>query len=185
MIPRINLLPHRERERKAQQVRFIIMLVMVGLVAAGISFVIDGYLHQMQLVAQSRITFLEQEVQKINKEITHIEQVKVEINDMLSREKVVESLQLNRAQVVHLFDQLGRHVPENLVLKSVKQTGTKLVIVGSTNSQSKVSVFMRNLETSQHLKNATLIEIQSSGSGDNDFTINVDFLRTDDTPSKV
>jgi Tfp pilus assembly protein PilN len=72
-----------------------------------------------------------------------------------------------------------------LVLKSVKQTGTKLVIVGSTNSQSKVSVFMRNLETSQHLKNATLIEIQSSGSGDNDFTINVDFVRTDDTPSKV
>jgi type IV pilus assembly protein PilN len=93
---------------------------------------------------------------------------------------VVETLQGNRAEVVHLLDQMVRQLPDGMYLKSIKQTGNRVNINGFTQSQARVSTLMRNLESSQHLQNPALIEIKAVSQGTsriNEFILNVNIER--------
>ena len=80
---------------------------------------------------------------------------------LLARKKVVETLQSNRAEVVHLLDELARQLPDGVYLKTIKQAGNRVTINGFTQSQARVSTLMRNLEASPYLENANLIEIKA------------------------
>jgi type IV pilus assembly protein PilN len=106
---------------------------------------------------------------------------------LLKRKQVVETLQSNRAEVVHLLDQLIRQLPDGMYLKSIKQQGTKVAISGYTQSQARVSTLMRNLEGSQYLRNANLVEIKAATAGGariNEFTMNIDVVREAEPDAK-
>jgi type IV pilus assembly protein PilN len=93
---------------------------------------------------------------------------------------VVETLQGTRSEVVYLLDQLVRQLPEGVYLKAIKQTGAKVMINGYTQSQARVSTLMRNLESSPHLEQPSLVEIKAAQVGAqrlNEFTMNINIRR--------
>lgn len=180
MTTRINLLPHREMRRKQQQQQFFVMLGVVVAAGAAIWFVVHSYLDGQLTNQQARNQYLQSEIVKLDKEIAEINKLKEQTAALLKRKQVVETLQGNRAEVVHLLDQLIRQLPDGMYLKGIKQQGTKVSINGFTQSQARVSTLMRNLEGSQYLKNANLVEIKAATVGGlriNEFTMNIDVVR--------
>jgi type IV pilus assembly protein PilN len=180
MTARINLLPHREMRRKQQQQHFFVMLGVVMAIGAAIWFGVHTYLDSALTNQQARNKYLQEEIVKIDKEIAEINKLKEQIAALLKRKQVVETLQSNRAEVVHLLDQLVRQLPDGMYLKGIKQQGTKVTINGYTQSQARVSTLMRNLEGSQYLQKANLVEIKSASVGGqrlNEFTMNIEVTR--------
>jgi len=180
MSARINLLPHREMRRKQQHQQFIVMFGAVVATGVAIWFSVHTYLDGVLTNQQARNTYLQGEIVKLDKEIAEINKLKEQTAALLKRKQVVETLQSNRAEVVHLLDQLVRQLPDGMYLKSIRQKGTKVSISGYTQSQARVSTLMRNLEGSQYLQNAHLIEIKSAAQGGqriNEFTMNIDVTR--------
>ena len=187
MTTRINLLPHREMRRKQQQMQFFIMLGVVLVASAVIWGVVHTYLDGQLTNQQARNSYLDGEIVKLDKEIAEINKLKEQTAALLKRKQVVETLQSNRAEVVHLLDQLIRQLPDGMYLKSIKQTGTKVAISGYTQSQARVSTLMRNLEGSQYLQNANLVEIKAASAGGariNEFTMNIDVVREVESDAK-
>jgi type IV pilus assembly protein PilN len=184
---RINLLPHREIRRKQQQQQFFITLGIVVAIGAGIWFAVHAYLEAEFDNQVNRNKYLSAEIDKLDKQIAEIQKLKDQTAALLARKRVVETLQGTRAEVVHLLDQLVRQLPEGVYLKSIKQTGTKVAIGGFTQSQARVSTLMRNLESSPHLEQPSLVEIKSVGTGAqrlNEFSMNVNIRRAAVAPDK-
>lgn len=159
---RINLLPHREEKRALQQKALVAMIVAA--VLAALAIVIIGHITiiGMQDRQTRRNDFLKQETAKLDKQIKEIAQLKEKTNALLDRKKVVEALQVNRAQTVHLFDELARQLPDGMYLKGVKQTGDKLTLTGFAQSSARVSTLMRNIDSSRWLAAPRLIEVQAA-----------------------
>jgi type IV pilus assembly protein PilN len=95
---------------------------------------------------------------------------------LLARKQVVETLQANRAELVHVLDVLVRQLPDGVYLKSIKQTGSKINLSGYAQSSARVSTLMRNLEESQWLASPELVEIKAATVNSlrvNEFNLNV------------
>ena len=177
---RVNLLPHREIRRKQQQQQFFILLGSVVAIGVAIWFVVHTYLDEQHDVQVSRNKYLSDEIVKLDKQIAEIQKLKDQTAALLARKRVVETLQSNRSEVVHLLDQLVRQLPDGVYLKSIKQTGSRVTINGFTQSQARVSTLMRNLDSSPQLENPGLIEIkavQQGGQRINEFTLNISITR--------
>lgn len=182
---RVNLLPHREMRRRRQQKQFFITLGVVVALGATVWLMVHTSLAGTFENQVARNAYLTEEIAKLDKEIEDIQRLKDMTAALLSRKKVVETLQSNRADAVHLLDELPRQLPEGIYLSAVKQAGNRVTLYGYTQSQARVSTLMRNLEASPYLENANLIEIkavQTPGSRINEFTLNVDVARSKDAP---
>jgi type IV pilus assembly protein PilN len=180
---RVNLLPHREMRRRRQQKEFLVTLAAVVLIGAGIWLIVHTSLSNTYEDQIGRNQYLQDEITKLDKEIEDIKKLKEMTSQLLSRKKVVETLQSNRSDVVHLLDELTRQLPEGIYLRSIKQAGGKVTINGFTQSQARVSTLMRNLEASPYLENANLVEIKAvtqPGSRVNEFILNVNVARPKD-----
>jgi type IV pilus assembly protein PilN len=177
---RVNLLPHRELKRKAQQQQFFIMLGVVVAIGAGIWFGVHAYLEDQFNNQVSRNKYLQAEIAKLDKQIAEIQKLKDQTAALLARKRVVETLQGTRSEVVHLLDQLVRQLPDGVYLRSIKQAGNRVTINGLTQSQARVSTLMRNLESSPHLEKPGLVEIkagQQSNQRVNEFVMNIEITR--------
>ncbi len=159
---RINLLPHRAEKRRAKQIQFAI-LSGISLIAG---IVIIGFVHvaiDTQISYQSRRNdYLKQQIGVLDKEIAEIKKLREQTQSLLARKNVVENLQSTRSSVVHLLDQILRILPDGVYLKSLKQTGDKISIVGLAQSNARVSTLMRSIEDSPWINSPTLIEIHAS-----------------------
>jgi type IV pilus assembly protein PilN len=177
---RINLLPHREMRRRRQQQHFFIMLGAVFAVGVATWFAVHSYLNDRLSEQNARNAYMQQEIVKLDKQIEEIKKLKEQTAALLARKRVVETLQGNRSEVVHLLDQLARQLPDGIYLRAIKQTGSRVTISGYTQSQARVSTLMRNLESSEYMENASLIEIRAAAVGGariNEFTMNVGLTR--------
>lgn len=187
---RVNLLPHREARRKQQQQQFFILLAFVAAIGLASWFSVHTYLSDRLQEQQSRNTYLTEEIAKLDKQIAEIKKLQEQTAALLARKKVVETLQGNRAEVVHLLDQLVRQLPDGIYLKGIKQKGAVVTITGYTQSQARVSTLMRNLESSQSLENPGLVEIKAvklRGQRINEFTMNINITRAkpeEETPKR-
>ena len=187
---RINLLPHREIRRKQQQQQFFILLGGVIVIGAVVWFVVHTYLDEQHDLQMSRNKYLQDEIVKLDRQISEIQKLKDQTAALLARKRVVETLQGNRAEVVHLLDQLVRQLPDGVYLKSIKQSGPRVTINGFTQSQARVSTLMRNLESSPQLENPGLVEIKAVTQGGqriNEFLMNINVTRAkvEDDAKKV
>jgi len=177
---RINLLPHREIRRKHQQQQFFVLLGGVVVIGAAVWFVVHSFLNEQFETQQGRNKYLQDEIVKLDKQIAEIQKLKDQTAALLARKRVVETLQGNRSEVVHLLDQLVRQLPDGVYLKSVKQIGSRVTITGLTQSQARVSTLMRNLESSPQLESPGLVEIkavQQGGQRANEFIMNINITR--------
>lgn len=187
---RINLLPHRELKRAARMRQFNFMLLGVAVVGALTVLLVYTVIAGMKENQDRRNKYLESETAKLDKQIEEIKKLKEQTQALLSRKTVVEALQSNRAQTVHLLDQLARQLPEGIYLKGIKQTGTKVSIQGFAQSNARVSTLMRNLEASPWLEAPALVEIHATtvnGIRANEFSLNVNLTqpKAEDAGAKV
>jgi type IV pilus assembly protein PilN len=159
---RVNLLPHREIKRAARRRQFNYLLLAALVLAVGIVGLGQAWISASLANQDERNAFLETEITKLDAQIKEIKKIKEETRTLLERKQVVETLQSNRTEVVHLFDEIIRVLPEGLYVKSVKQTGDVIELTGYTQSSARVSTLMRNLEDSPWFERPTLIEIKAA-----------------------
>ncbi len=158
---RINLLPHREQKRQARQRQFVslaIGLAILGIAVVGLGHVVIAARIDNQI---SRNKLLTTEIAKLDEQIKEIDRLRDQTQALLARKQVVETLQANRTEAVHLLDQLVRQLPDGVYLRSVKQNGARVTLVGYAQSNARVSTLMRNVESSPWLASPDLIEIRS------------------------
>lgn len=159
---RINLLPHREQKRAARQRQFAVLAGLVFGLAVVVALLGHTILSSRIDNQKNRNAFLQTEIVKLDKQIDEIKVLKEQIQALLARKKVVETLQGNRSQVVHLMDQLMRQLPDGVYLKAVKQTGNSINLQGYAQSNARVASLMRNLEASPWLVSPELIETKAA-----------------------
>jgi len=177
---RINLLPHREMRRRERQRAFLLASVAMVAVGGVIVVLVHGVLAARLEIQKGRNTFLESEIATLDKQIVEIRKLREQTQQLLARKRVVETLQANRSEVVELFDQIARQLPEGVYLRNVKQTGPTISITGFAQSNARVSTLMRNLDASPLLENAKLVEIKAATINNqrlNEFSMNVNITR--------
>ncbi len=158
---RINLLPHREQKRQARQRQFVSLAIGLAILAIG-TIGLGHILIAAQIENQNgRNKLLTTEIAKLDEQIKEIDRLRDQTQALLARKQVVETLQANRTEAVHLLDQLVRQLPDGVYLKSVRQQGTRVTLVGYAQSNARVSTLMRNVESSPWLSTPDLVEIRS------------------------
>jgi type IV pilus assembly protein PilN len=184
---RINLLPHREEKRQARKKQFITLAAMTALLAVVLCGII-WYALSVRLDAEKeRVKYLDNETARLEKVIVEIAKIREETASLLSKKQVVESLQTDRSEAVHLFDQLLKQLPEGLYLHTVKQSGKKVEVIGYAQSNARVSSFMRNIQSSPYIENPELVVIKAQTVANvsaNEFTLkfNLKASKSDDKP---
>jgi type IV pilus assembly protein PilN len=189
-MPRINLLPWREEQRRERKLAFLVALGG-GTIAAGIvAFAAYLLMGSMVDAQQHRNEMLRAEIKQLDKQIEEINDLESAKQKFIARMEIIEKLQRSRPQIVHLFDEIVRTLPDGVYLTSVKQTDkSRLKFEGVAQSSTRVSAFMRNIDGSEWLKNPELEVVQSgdkkvTGSS---FTLTAEEVTTagpDEAPTK-
>jgi type IV pilus assembly protein PilN len=172
-MPRINLLPWREAERKRKRQEFGAAFALALVVAAVIAF---GVRMQMQSTIDeqhARNQYLKDEIASLDKQITEILDLEQKKARLLARMQVIEQLERSRPEIVHVFDQIVKTTPDGIHLTSIKQTNRRLQIKGVAQSSTRVASYMRNLDASEWLADPSLDILQTKGAGDagSEFTL--------------
>ncbi|WP_263143849.1 PilN domain-containing protein [Pseudomonas sp. RIT-PI-AD] len=174
---RINLLPWREQLREERKQRFLVTLVGVIIVAAGVIFLGDQYLNGAIENQTSRNEFVRKEIAVLDARIKEISELKTKRQQLLERMKIIQDLQGNRPIIGRIFDQLVRTLPDGVYFTDLKMAGKVISIVGAAESNSRVSNLMRNLDASEWLEAPTLTEVKAVTAGEVDqanmFQLNV------------
>jgi type IV pilus assembly protein PilN len=181
-MPRINLLPWREQERKNRRREF--MVAAGAAVFAAVIFVLGGkLLYSSWTDAQNeKNALLKKEIVKLDAQIADIQDLENRRQRLLARMEIIEKLQRKRPEIVHLFDEIVKTVPEGVYLTAIKQTGNKLEIHGVAQSSTRVSTFMRNIDGSVWMDNPVLQVVESakdSTTGGSNFTLTSDVVGVD------
>lgn len=171
MIP-INLLPYRAERRKELQKQFAILAVLTALIGGIVWFLGHSFLETRIKNQNQRNKFLETKIAELDKKIDEIKKLKAQTQALLARKRVVETLQSNRTESVRLLDQLARQLPEGVYLKSIKQSGNNVSVVGYATSNARVSTLMRNFDASPWLESPKLIQIKASKAKGSSVTLN-------------
>ena len=164
-MPSINLLPWREEERKKRQRDFGV--AMAGAVVAGIAVVMATmFVYGQKINGQNdRNSRLQAEIVEIEKKIVEIDNLERQKERLLARMEIIEQLQKSRPEIVHLFDEIVRQLPEGVYLTSFKQNGSRLEIRGVAQSSTRVSALMRQIDASEWLADPEVERVQTTTSG--------------------
>jgi type IV pilus assembly protein PilN len=166
MATKINLLPWRAELREQRKREFGGMLVLALVAGAGVWFGVHTHLNGQIAHQENRNEFLRDEIAQLDKQILKIKDLEKTKQQLLARMQVIQELQQGRPQIVHVFEQLVRTVPDGLYLTKVAESGDKLSIDGMAESNGRISNYMESLEASAWLKNPNLqiIEVKEQGS---------------------
>ena len=160
---RINLLPWRAERRKSRQKEFVGMLGLAALAGVLAAFLVYSYYGGRITGQTERNDYLRGEITKVDGQIKEIEALDEKKSKLLARKEVIEQLQSNRSQMVHLFDSLVRTIPDGVTLTAIKQEGDILTLSGRSQSNARVSTYMRNLESSGWMTKPDLNVIEAKG----------------------
>lgn len=159
---KINLLPWRESLKKEQQRQFA--SIAVGSVIFMALIIVYLHIHFAGLISvqEGRNAFLQKEIDKVDKDIVAIKSLEDDKEKLLARMNIIQQLQGSRPEIVHLFDEAAKTLPEGVYLTRVTRTGASVKVEGVAESNANVSTFMKNLDSSAWLKEPRLDVIDSS-----------------------
>ena len=163
-MPRINLLPWREEQRKRQRKEFFL-----GIAAALGTAALVTLLGMWQMSAaiasqQERNAVIEKEIAELDKQIAEINGLEDQKRRLIARMEIIQTLQRSRPEIVHVFDEIVRVLPEGVYLTLLRQNGPKIEMRGVAQSSTRVSAFMRNIDNSQWLADPSLQIVETKGS---------------------
>jgi len=164
-MPRINLLPWREAERKKRQRDFGVALAG-GVVAALAGIILSIFIYEGMISNQeSRNQRLTNEIVELEKSITEIDGLERQKERLLARMEIIEELQKSRPEIVHLFDEMARQLPEGVYLNGLKQQGARVEIRGIAQSSTRVSALMRQVDASEWMADPEVDRVETTQSG--------------------
>jgi type IV pilus assembly protein PilN len=159
-MPRINLLPWRDEERKERKLAFFVAIggaTVAAAVMAGAGYVMLNSMIDSQNQRNER---LRAEIKLLDKQIEEINNLENAKQKFIARMEIIEKLQRSRPEIVHLFDEIVKQLPEGVYLTAVKQQEKRLRFIAQ--SSTRVSAFMRNIDGSEWLRNPDLEIVQSA-----------------------
>jgi type IV pilus assembly protein PilN len=169
-MPKINLLPWREAERKRKRQEFFVGIIGAVVIALLLGLAVNLQLEGAISGQNSRNQLIKDQIAEVNKQITEIVDLEAKKSRLQARIEVIEQLQRSRPIVVHLFDQLVRTLPDGVHFTSVKQSGATLQFSGIAQSSTRVSALMRNIESSEYLSEPSLGKVATTKDG-SEFTL--------------
>jgi len=181
-MPRINLLPWREEERKKRQQDFMVALAGAVVVAAAAVGLTWFAFVQMIDTQQARNLRLESEIAVLEKSITEIDGLEAQKERLLARMEIIEQLQRSRPEIVHLFDEIAKQMPEGVYLNGMTQTGIAVELKGVAQSSTRVSALMRQADQSEWLTDPSVTKVETTDSGPGrraEFVVNLRQIRSD------
>jgi type IV pilus assembly protein PilN len=190
-MPRINLLPWRDQQRKERKLAFFVALGGAALAALVVAFA--GYLLFKSMISsqEQRNDRLRAEIKTVDRQIEEINDLETQKQRFIARMQVIEKLQRSRSEVVHLFDEVARTIPDGTYLTSFKQNGKELKFEGVAQSSTRVSTFMRGISGSQWMKDPELevVESKPGSTVGNSFVLDASEIvpsgdEDDDAPAK-
>jgi type IV pilus assembly protein PilN len=160
---KINLLPWRLERRKQKQKEFATMLGLAAMIAVGLGLLWVLFYNTQISGQEKRNAYLTAQIAEVQKQLDQIANLDKKKADLINRKRAIECLQGQRSLQVHLFDDLVRTIPDGVKLVSLKQDGSKLTMVGYSQSNARVSAYMRNLQVAGWMGQPELSIIQAKG----------------------
>ncbi|WP_282145926.1 PilN domain-containing protein [Alteromonas stellipolaris] len=157
----VNLLPWREQQRQHQKQQYLMALVAVAAIMGLIFWFIGQAIDQQINHQNSRNQFLEREIGLLDAQIADIKNIKESKNAIEQRMALIEQLQASRNVAAIIFDELAKTVPVGVTFQSMKRIGNKLQIEGISDSNNRLSDFMRSLDNSDVFVGAELSSIKA------------------------
>ncbi len=175
----INLLPWRDERREELKKEFIAILVVVAIVAAGVVFGWQALLSNNIDQQNDRNQFIDTRIKELDLRVREIEELRKKKTELVERMTVIQSLQGNRPEIVHIFDEVVRTLPDGVYFHAIKREGQMVTLTGTAESNNRVSSLMRQLTASEWFANPNLKQVQASqfmdGQG-SDFEMTVDLI---------
>ena len=173
-MPRINLLPWREAERKRKRQEFFLSIGAAIATAALVTLLGRWQMSAAIEHQNERNRILSDEIAELDKQIQEILGLEKQKQRLLARMEIIETLQRSRPEIVHVFDEVVRILPEGVYLTYLKQSGTRFEIRGVAQSSTRVSAFMRNIDAlgvAGRSRAADRAAHGPRGGGSSDFTL--------------
>jgi type IV pilus assembly protein PilN len=172
-MPRINLLPWREAERKQRRQEFGVGAVAALVLAGIIAFFVNWQMSAAISSQNDRNGYLKTEIANLDKQIAEILDLEQRKKRLESRIQVIEQLERSRPEIVHVFDQIVRTLPDGVYLTGIKQNERRLTLRGVAQSSTRVASYMRNIDASEWLTDPALdiLETKGANDGGSEFTL--------------
>jgi len=162
---RINLLPWRDELREERKRQFVMILLGMLVLAAGLVFLGGQFIDGLQAEQGARNSYLKKEIGTLDERINKVREISTQRQQLLGRMQVIQDLQSNRSVMPRLFDQLVRTLPDGVYYSSLTMQGQHISINGFADSNSRVSTLMRNLDASEWLTEPTLSGVKAVENG--------------------
>ena len=162
-MPRINLLPWRESERKRKRQEFALSIGAAIATAALVTLIGRWQMSAAIEHQNDRNRILGDEIAELDKKIREIDGLENQKRRLLARMEIIETLQRSRPEIVHILDEIVRVLPEGVYLTYLKQSGTRFEMRGVAQSSTRVSAFMRNIDASEWLADPALRIVETKG----------------------
>lgn len=160
----INLLPWRQERRQEQQRQLLTITGLSAILMVLVVLAMHLEISRQISTQNSRNNYLKSQIASVEKQLTEISNLEKAKKSLLDRMKIIQRLQENRPEIVHLFDEIARQIPDGVHLTSVKQQNKELTLEGIAQSNARVSAFMRNIDSSGWLGNPKLTVIKAKDS---------------------
>ena len=157
----INLLPWRAERRKQREREFYMMLAMAAAGAVAAFLVAMLWMNTLISSQEADNAYMQREIKALDKKIEEIEELDKRRSQLLTRKEIIEQLQSNRSQMVHLFDEMVKTIPDGTRLSTMKQAGEVLTLEGGAESNSRVASYMRNIDNSPWMGRSDLRKIEN------------------------
>ncbi len=162
----INLLDWREEARQQRQKEFFITLGLMALLAVGIMGLVTWAMNGRIAGQEERNTYLQNEIRQLDRQIAEINQIEKKLEELENQMEVIQGLQQSRPEVVKLFDELVKSVPEGIHLNSFERKNDKdLTFNGRGETNPRISEFMRKLDSSERLDYKDLKKVEKERKG--------------------
>ena len=162
-MPRVNLLPWREADRKRRRQEFMFSIVAAIGSAALVTLAGRGLMSSAISHQEARNQALQTQITALEKQIEEINGLEKQKQALIARMEIIETLQRSRPEIVHVFDELVRVLPEGVYLTYLKQSGPRIEMRGVAQSSTRVSTFMRNIDSSEWLADPSLQVVETKG----------------------
>jgi len=184
-MPQINLLPWRETLKKEREIRFGVItgisLFFCGLIVLAVHLYMSGEINYQR----DRNNYLNNEIKKAENKIKEIDRLEQQRQRMIERMSAIQELEESRPQIVHLFEEFVKQVPDGVYFTSLIQKGNEITLEGVAQSEARVSSLMTKFEKSQWLKNPRIIYIKKDDDKEQKRSVsNFKLKVTQDAPKK-
>ena len=162
----INLLPWREAQKEQKKKEFFTMMGISAGACVALMVVIHLIIGNEIKWQQENNSFIKKEIQVLDRKIAEIEGLQKEKERLLARMDIIQQLQSNRPHIVRLFDVIVKTIPDGLYLVSLTRAEGRILLEGKAESNTRVSKFMRNIQSSEWLHSPNLSFIQADAGQD-------------------